>query len=131
MVTSSHTYYTQVRTPGPSFSHSTNVLGAEESLGLALEVLTLREGLPLCLLLQEKCLEQSTPAVEVHVVLDVHGSGWQEEGAGQVCAKAWRGKGCLCLFLQVLTDHLFCARHCSKHQECRNEEDIRGQSLSL
>lgn len=102
VVTSSHTCYTQVSTPGPSFSHSTNVLGAEESLGLALEVLTLRECLLLCLLLQEKCLEQSTPAVEVYVVLDVYGSGWQEEGAGQVCAKAWRGKGCLCFFYKYL-----------------------------
>lgn len=102
MTTSSHIYYTQASIPSPSFSHSTDVLGTGESLGLAFEVLTLRECLSLCLLLQDRCLEQPTPEVEVpHGLGQCMPQAW-EKRAGYVCAKAWRGKGYLWFFCKFL-----------------------------
>lgn len=120
MTTSSHTYYTQASIPSPSFSHSTDVLGTGESLGLALEVLTLRECLPL--LLQDRCLEQPTPGVEV------------PHGLGRVCLRLGRKELATCVQrpgggkgtfgFSASSYWVSCARHCSEHQEYRNKEDL-------
>lgn len=99
---SSHAYYTQGSTPSPSLSRSTSVLGAGESFGLALEALTLSERLPLCLLFQEKCLEQPPPGAEVPRGL---GCVWLRPAGGEslpsVCSGLEGERGPL-VFLRVL-----------------------------
>lgn len=99
------------------------MLGAGESFNLALEVLTLRECLPLRLPFREKGLEQPPPGVEGPRGL---GCVWLGPAGGEslpsVC-NGLEGERVPLVSLQALTDDRLCARHCSEHQEHRTEED--------